>query len=162
MPPRDRRDADATRTPAFPDPWSAHRLHPTRLRACPAHGPRRAAHSRSNAGHAHVTADPALAVVSVAEGRIAEPVVGDVDALRALETLGAGNVGVVETEQRPPGDLDDLGTRIGGDLEASVEVVGGCRWAWRHRRILLSAGAPARYHPPVSLTDDVTSELKLD
>jgi hypothetical protein len=128
------------------------------LRTVPATRPA----SRSNAGHADVTADPALAVVSVAEGRVAEPVVGDVDALRALETLGARNVGVVETEQRPPGDLDDLGTRISGDLKASVKVVGGCRWAWRHRRILLSADAPARYHPPVSLADEVTSELKLD
>ena len=63
---------------------------------------------------------------------------------------GPATSGWWQTEQRPPGDLDDLGARVGGDLEAGVQVVGGCRWAWRHGRILLAAGSPARYHPAVS------------
>ena len=57
---------------------------------------------------------------------------GDVDPLRALESVRTGDVGMVLAEERAPGELDDLGARVDGDLEAGVEVVGGERWAWWH------------------------------
>ena len=41
------------------------------------------------------------------------------------------------------GDLDDLGAGVGRDLEPGVEIVRGCRWAWRHGRILPAAGHAA-------------------
>ena len=78
-------------------------------------------------------AQAALAVVAGAEIRVAQPVVGDVDPLRPLETGRAGDVRMVLSQERAPGDLDDLGARVDGDLEAGVQVVGGERRAWWHR-----------------------------
>ena len=73
-------------------------------------------------------ADPTLVVVTRPEVGVAEPVVGDVDPLRTLESVRPGDVGMVLAEERAPGQLDDLGARVDGDLEAGVEVVGGERW----------------------------------
>jgi hypothetical protein len=47
-------------------------------------------------------------------------------------------------EQRSPGDLDDLGAGVDGDLEASVQVVGRERRARRHREILVAAAGTGR------------------
>ncbi len=71
-------------------------------------------------------------VVACAEVRVAEPVVGDVDPLRTLESVRPGDVGMVLAEERAPGELDDLGARVDGDLEAGVEVVGGERGTGWH------------------------------
>jgi hypothetical protein len=58
--------------------------------------------------------------------------VGDVDALRAFEAGGAGDVGMVVTQQRTPGEFDDLRAGVDGDLEPGVEVVARERLAWWH------------------------------
>ena len=66
-----------------------------------------------------------LAVVASPERRVAQPVVGDVDALRLLEAPGTRDIGVVPPQERPPGDLDRLGARVGRDAEPRIEVIGG-------------------------------------
>jgi hypothetical protein len=63
--------------------------------------------------------------------------VGDVDALGALQAGRTRDIGMVESKQRTPGDLDRFRTRVHGDLEAGVEVVGGKGRARRHARILV-------------------------
>jgi hypothetical protein len=66
--------------------------------------------------------------------------VGDVDPFRPLEAGVARDIGMVLSEERAPGDLDDLGPGVDRDLEPGVQVVGGERWAWWHRRILVVSG----------------------
>ena len=46
-------------------------------------------------------------------------------------------------EERPPGDLDGLGSGIGRQLEPGVEVVGRDVWA-AHRRMVAGAESPQR------------------
>ena len=74
----------------------------------------------------------------------------DVDPFRPLETGVAGDIRVVPSEERAPGDLDDLGSGVHRDLEAGVQVVGGDGLSWRHQRMLVVSGAVARYTAPVS------------
>jgi hypothetical protein len=74
---------------------------------------------------AHGPAQPSGVVVSGAQLGIAQPVVGDVDPFRPLEAGIARDIGMVLTEERAPGDLDDLGPGVDRDLEPGVEVVGG-------------------------------------
>ena len=81
-------------------------------------------------------------VVARPQVGVAQPVVGDVDPLRALEPVRPGDVGMVLAEERAPGDLDDLGARVDGDLEAGVEVVGGERGTGWHS---LNPSGQARY-----------------
>jgi hypothetical protein len=71
-------------------------------------------------------------VISGAQIRIAQPVMGDVDPLRALEAVRACDVGMVLSEERSPRELDDLTARVDRDLESRVEVVRGKGWAWCH------------------------------
>jgi len=60
---------------------------------------------------------------------------GDVDPLGDLERRLSGDVRVVTLEERSPGDLDRLRRGAGGQLQASVQVVGR-DIARRHGRIL--------------------------
>ncbi len=73
-----------------------------------------------------------LPVVPSPEGRVAQPVMGDIDPLGRVKAIGTGHVGMVLSEQGTPGKLDRL--RAGGDghLQAGVQVVGRERRAWRH------------------------------
>ena len=83
-----------------------------------------------------------IGVVPGAEVGVAEPVVGDVDPLGALESGIAGDVGVVLAQERSPRELDDLGAGVDRDLEPGVQVVRGDRGAGRHAEILVvSSGA---------------------
>ena len=75
-----------------------------------------------------------LAVVAAPQVRVAQPVVGDVDALRQLEAVGSGDVRVVLAQQRPPGELDRLGAGVAGHAEPGVQVVGGEGRSGRHGR----------------------------
>ena len=68
-----------------------------------------------------------LAVVASPQLRVAQPVMGDVDALGELEPVRAGDVGVVLAQERPPGELDRLGARVTRHPEAGVQVVAGER-----------------------------------
>jgi len=52
--------------------------------------------------------DATFVVVARPEVRVAEPVVGDVDALRSLESIRPGDVRMVPAEERAPCQLDDL------------------------------------------------------
>jgi hypothetical protein len=70
--------------------------------------------------------------------------VGDIDALGALEARVAGDVRMVLPEERSPGDLDDLGAGIDGDLEPGVQVVGGDRRTGRHPGILVASAGTGR------------------
>ena len=85
-----------------------------------------------SAGLADRCPDAPLVVVPRAQLWIAQPVMGDIDPLRALETGRPGDVRVMLAQERAPGDLDDLRARIDGDLEAAVQVVGGERRARWH------------------------------
>ena len=96
-------------------------------------------------------ADGALAVVATPEIGIAEPVVGDVDALGQLQAGRSRDVRMVLAQQRPPGQLDRLGAGIAWHAEAGVQVVcgegraGGHRWRrsyWRADRRSLSCMCP--------------------
>ena len=78
--------------------------------------------------------DPALLVVSGAEFRVAQPVVRDIDRRGGGETVRPGDVRVMTSEQRSPGDLDRLRGRVGRDLESRVEVVGGQQGTRGHAR----------------------------
>ncbi len=77
--------------------------------------------------------EPALAVVASAQGRLAQPVVGDIDPLGHLQTVGTGDVRMVAPKQGTPGDLDRLDAGVRRDTEAAIEVIGWQRWAGRHR-----------------------------
>jgi hypothetical protein len=74
-----------------------------------------------------------LPVIALAEDRVRQPIVGDVDPLRELETVGTRDVGVMTSKEGPPRDLDRLEARVDGHLEASVEIV---EWELRSRRHL--------------------------
>ena len=58
-----------------------------------------------------------LAVVAAAQVGVAQPVVGDVDPLRELEGVGAGDVRVVLAQQAAPGEVDGLGAGVARDAE---------------------------------------------
>jgi len=65
----------------------------------------------------------------------------DVDPLGPLVGIrtAAGDIGVVAFQERPPRDFDRLEAGVQGQLEASVQVVGGEHRARRHRAPMLSA-----------------------
>lgn len=87
------------------------------------------------------TAQATFPVVAGAQGRIAQPVVRDVDPLGGVQPSRTGDVRVISAQECPPGHFDDLRTRVGGDLEAGIQIVGGERKAWWHVQMLL-VGAP--------------------
>ena len=93
-------------------------------------------------------ADPvgALAVVAAAQLRVAQPVVGDVDPLRELEGVGAGDVRVVLAQETTPGKVDRLGAGVAGHPETGIQVVAGEGLAWRHDAdIVVVRPGPSRY-----------------
>jgi hypothetical protein len=74
--------------------------------------------------------------------------VRDVDPLRELERIGAGDVRMVLAQEAAPGEVDRLGTRVVRDPEPRVQVIGRQRWAWRHDHdILVVAPTLPRYAP---------------
>ncbi len=81
-------------------------------------------------------AQAALPVVAGPQGRIAQPVVRDIDPLGHLEALVTRDVGVVASEQAAPGDLDRFDAGVERDAEAGIQVVAGQRRSWHrdHRR----------------------------
>ena len=89
-------------------------------------------------------AQAALAVVAGPQGRIAQPVVRDVDPLGHLEALVTRDVGMVASEQAAPGDLDRFDARVERDAEAGIQVVAGQRRSWHrdHRRHSHGDGGP--------------------
>ena len=90
------------------------------------------------------TAQAAFPVVAGAQGGIAQPVVRDVDPLGGVQPRRTGDVRVISAQERPPGHFDDLRTRVGGDLEAGIQIVGGERKAWRHVQMLMVGAFAAR------------------
>lgn len=90
------------------------------------------------------TAQAVLAVVAGSQGRIAQPVVRDVDPLGGVQPSRAGDVRVISAQERPPGHFDDLRARVSGDLEASIQIVGGEREAWWHVQMLMVGATAAR------------------
>ena len=59
-----------------------------------------------------------------------------VDPFGALQSSWTGDIGVVLSQQRPPGDLDGLRGGVGRQLKPSVEVIARQGRARRHRSIL--------------------------
>ena len=93
-------------------------------------------------------ADPvgALAVVAAAQLRVAQPVVGDVDPLRELEGVGAGDIRVVLAQETTPRKVDRLGAGVAGHPETGIQVVAGEGLAWRHDGdIVVVRPGPSRY-----------------
>src|SRR5438309_3690448 len=87
----------------------------------------------------------AFAVVACPQLRARQPIVGDVDPLRAIVDVDTtpGHVRMVPFEEGPPGDLDRLEAGIERELEPGIEVVGGQHRARGHRPVMLAgAGTP--------------------
>ena len=124
--------------------------HPLGGRRRPADGRQAVAGPVGPAGRAGrpTGADPvgALAVVAAAQLRVAQPVVGDVDPLRELEGVGAGDVRVVLAQEATPGKVDRLGAGVAGHPETGIQVVAGEGLAWRHDGdIVVVRPGPPRY-----------------
>ena len=93
-------------------------------------------------------ADPvgSLAVIAATQLRVAQPVVSDVDPLRELEGVGAGDVRVVLAQETTPRKVDRLSAGVAGHPETGIEVVAGERLAWRHDGdIVVVRPGPPRY-----------------